>query len=129
MKTHELKFEQGGESVSESNAIDKKLCDVRVQQNFICTSLYGQKMPTLVSEIQKNRHRFQKLPIGPLGMEVKVKENVPMKYVEVIETELANILSAFLVDNDQDKRVLDCLTKTVGIHINIYASKYLERQV
>ena len=94
-------------------------------QNYL--ALHSEKMPKLVFEILKNQNRFQKVPIGPLGMEVKVKENVPKKYVEVIETELGILLSAFLVDSDQDKRVLDCLAKIVGINITIIASKYSER--
>ena len=88
-------------------------------------ALYGEKIPKLVDLIQKSK--FQKPPIGPLGIKVEIRENVSKKHVEVIETELGNLLSSFLVDNFQDKRVLDRLAKNVGININIITSKYLER--
>ena len=91
--------------------------------------LYGEKMPKLVAEIQKRLKDFQKPPIGPLGIEVEIRENVSKKFVEVIETELGNLLSSFLVDNFQDKRVLDRLARSVGINITIITSKYLERLV
>ena len=91
--------------------------------------LYNEKMPKLVAEIKKNQTKFQKPPIGPLGIEVEIRENVSKKHVEVIETELGHILSAFLVDNFQDRRVLDRLAKSVGMNLTIITSKYLERLV
>ena len=90
-------------------------------------ALYGEKIPKLVDAIQKSK--FQEPPIGPLGIMVEIRENVSKKHVEVIETELGNLLSSFLVDNFQDKRVLDRLAKNVGININIITSKYLERYI
>ena len=128
------------QSISELDAINIEPLEIKVAQKWQPKSpitlqgnlnnylaLYSEKMPKLVFEILKNPNRFQKVPIGPLGMEVKVKENVPKKFVKVIETDLGKLLSAFLVDNDQDKRVLDRLAKMVGINITIIASKYLER--
>ena len=91
--------------------------------------LYGEKMPRLVAEIQKKSTQFQKPPIGPLGIEVEIRENVSKKFVEVIETELGNLLSSFLVDNFQDRRVLDRMARSVGVNITIITSKYLERLV
>ena len=91
--------------------------------------MYHEKMPKLVAEIEKNQNKFQKPPIGPLGIKVEIRENVSKKHVEVIETELGKILSAFLVDNFQDKRILDRLAKSVGINLTIITSKYLERLV
>ena len=91
--------------------------------------LYGEKMPRLVAEIQKKLSQFQKAPIGPLGIHVEIRENVSKKFVEVIETELGNLLTSFLVDNFQDKRILDRLAKSVGVNITIITSKHLERLV
>ena len=90
-------------------------------------ALYGEKIPKLVDAIQKSK--FLKPPIGPLGIEVEIRDNVSRKHVEVIETELGNLLSSFLVDNFQDKRVLDRLAKSVGINLTIMTSKFLERWV
>jgi hypothetical protein len=92
-------------------------------------AFYGEKIPKLVEEIKKHKNKFQKPPIGPIGIEVEIRENVSKKHVEVIETELGKLLSSFLVDNFQDKRVLDKMAKSVGINITIITSKYLERSV
>ena len=90
-------------------------------------ALYHEKMPKLVSEVQKNMEKFRKPPIGPLGIEIQVKENVSKKHVEIIETELGKLLTAFLVDNFEDKRLLDRIAKTVGMTVTIITSKYLDR--
>ena len=90
---------------------------------------YGEKIIKLVSEIKKDQNRFQKLPIGPLDMEVKARENVSKEFVEGIETELGKLLLSFLVDNIEDKGVLVCLAKTIDVDVNVIVSKYLERFV
>ena len=90
-------------------------------------ALYNEKMPKLVSEIQKNLNKFQKPPIGPIGMEIQLKDGVSKKHGELIENEIGKHLSSFLVDNFQDKRVLDRLAKNVGLNITIITSKYLDR--
>lgn len=90
---------------------------------------YGEKITKLVSEIKKNQNRFKKLPIGPLDMEVKVKENISKEFVEGIETELGKLLLSFLVDNIDDKGVVAHLAKDVDVDITIIVSKYSERLV
>ena len=90
-------------------------------------ALFNEKMPKLVSEIQKNLNKFQKPPIGPIGMEIQLKEGVSKTHGELIETEIGKYLSNFLVDNFQDKRVLDRLAKNVDVNITIISSKYLDR--
>ena len=108
---HKMKF---------GTSIVGEFCNNPPSELDYCLALYGEKMPMLVSEIKKNRSRFLKLPIGPLGMEVKIKKNVPIKYVEVIETEIAKFLAAFLVYNDQDMKVLRELADCLGFKIPIY---------
>ena len=90
-------------------------------------ALYHEKMPKLVAEVQKNLNKFQKPPIGPLGINIQVKENVAKDQVEVIETEIGKLLSAFLVDNFTDKKILDRLAKNIGMNITIITSKFLDR--
>ena len=46
---------------------------------------------------------------------------------ELIESEIGQLLRAFLVDNFNDKKVLDSITRRVGIDINIITSKYANR--
>ena len=126
-KANEIKqkIRQATESIRDN---ERKMRSVQGQGSSKL-GLYNEKMPRLVAEIQKKLGQFQKPPIGPLGIEVEIRENVSKKFVEVIETELGNLLSSFLVDNFQDKRVLDRLAKSVGINITIITSKYLERLV
>ena len=119
------KIRQATESIRDN---ERKMRSVQGQGSSKL-GLYNEKMPKLVAEIQKKLGQFQKPPIGPLGIEVEIRENVSKKFVEIIETELGNVLSSFLVDNFQDKRVLDRLAKSVGINITIITSKYLERLV
>ena len=108
-----------------------KLIPVKKQRNNLrATKLsYGEKIIKLVSEIKKNQNRFKKLPIGPLDMEVKVKENISKEFVEGIETELGKLLLSFLVDNIDDKGVVIRLAKDVDVDITVIVSKYSERLV
>ena len=107
------------------------LIPVKKQRNNLrATKLsYGQKITKLLSEIKKNQDRFKKLPIGPLHMEVKVKENISKEFVEGIETELGKLLLSFLVDNIDDKGVVVSLAKDVDVDITVVVSKYSERLV
>ena len=108
-----------------------KLIPVKKQRkNLRATKLsYGEKITKLVSEIKKNQDKFKKLPIGPINMEVKVKENVSKEFVEGIETELGKLLLSFLVDNNEDKGVVVGLAKDVDVDITVIVSKYSERLV
>ena len=63
-------------------------------------------MPRLVTEINKNKARFGKMPIGPLGAHFTLKENTSNETSRVIETELGSLIRAFCVDSDKDQMML-----------------------
>ena len=58
--------------------------------------MFGNKMPQLVQEIQRKATQFHKMPIGPLGMEIKLKNGVPKVEATLIEWELQSLLRTFL---------------------------------
>ena len=38
--------------------------------------MFGEKMPNLVAEIKKNANKFGQMPIGPIGLEIKLKKDI-----------------------------------------------------
>ena len=86
--------------------------------------LFGQKMPQLCSAIKGTN--FKKEPIGPLGVEIKIKNDVSEIEKKLIECELSGMLSSFIVDNFEDRRSLDRLAKDIGCSINIITSKFVK---
>ena len=137
MPTKQLKSESGAMKVKipagNSSLVNCKSNSMPVKKqrnNVRVTKLsYGEKISKLLSEIKKNLNRFQKLPIGPLDMEVKVRENVSKEFVEGIETELGKLLLSFLVDNNEDKGVVVRLAKDVDVDITVIVLNYSERLV
>ena len=53
--------------------------------------MFGNKMPQLVQEIQRKANQFHKMPIGPLGMEIKLKNGIPKVLATLIEWELQSL--------------------------------------
>ena len=58
--------------------------------------MFGNKMPQLVQEIQRKAMQFHKMPIGPLGMEIRLKNGIPKVEATLIEWELQSLLRTFL---------------------------------
>ena len=137
MPSKQLKSESGANKMkipasnSSLGVCKSNLISVKKQRNNprAAKLSYGEKISKLLSEIKKNPTRFQKLPIGPLYLEVKVKENISKEFVEGIETELGKLLLSFLVDNNEDKGVVVGMAKDVDVDITIIVSKYSERLV
>jgi chromosome segregation ATPase len=63
------------------------------------------KLPlkAILQEIWEQRSRFKKLPIGPIGLFVTIKE---MKWAAAIENALRNDIHNFICDNSDDQRML-----------------------
>ena len=61
--------------------------------------LFGENIPRIVADIQRNRGKFRNFPIGPLGMEIQLKPNVSKQKAALIEHEIGGLLNAFIVDN------------------------------
>lgn len=66
--------------------------------------LYGQDIPTLLKLIDANRNLFKKLPIGPIGNFIKLKD---ARWADPIEFILRNCLGTFLCDSADDRRIFD----------------------
>ena len=90
--------------------------------------IFGENIPKLVQMIQKNSQKFREMPIGPLGMEVKLSSDASKSEHALIEHELQSILKAFLVDNSNDRQALQVLAKKCGISITIITSKFTNQQ-
>ena len=90
--------------------------------------LFGQRMPRLVESIRKNRGRFSRPPIGPLGCEVKIRPSSSSSSPELdadnrlVENELKDLLSAFMVSSFADKHVLDELQEVCGTAFKVIKS-------
>lgn len=74
------------------------------ERNRLAT--FGHWMPKLVAEINRYASKFSKLPIGPLGAHITVREGVPDEVVTILETELGGLLNAFCCNTNNDQVVL-----------------------
>lgn len=74
------------------------------ERNRLAT--FGHWMPKLVAEINRYASKFSKLPIGPLGAHITVREGVPDEVVTILETELGGLLNAFCCNTNNDQVIL-----------------------
>ncbi|XP_022920756.1 structural maintenance of chromosomes protein 6 [Onthophagus taurus] len=65
--------------------------------------LYGRNIPQIMDALNCNKHKFKKMPKGPLGVYIKIKDK---KWSVAVEGFLANLLQSFTVDNTADNRCL-----------------------
>ena len=87
------------------NSLQRQMQNVKDQgENRLV--LFGESMPRIVAEIHKNKGRFHKLPIGPLGMDIQLKPNVSKEKGVLIEHEIGSLFNAFIVDNFDDRKTL-----------------------
>lgn len=73
--------------------------------------LFGEYMPSFVKDVERlyAAGKFSKMPIGPLGDKIEVKEP---KYRKYIEDCCKRLLRTFIVDNAKDSNVLKTLIRT-----------------
>ena len=81
-------------------------------------------MPKLIEALKTNN--FKQKPIGPLGIEIKIKKDVSEIERKLIECELSGMFNNFIVDNFDDRRLLDRLAKRINCPISIITSKFVE---
>ena len=65
--------------------MDKDLKNAKSKGGNNRLFMFGNNMPQLVQEIQRKANKFHKMPIGPLGMEIKLKNGVSKVEATVIE--------------------------------------------
>ncbi|KAG8328775.1 Structural maintenance of chromosomes protein 6 [Homalodisca vitripennis] len=101
-----------------------------LSRNASSLSVYGEGVVNIVDEINKAvaRRKFEKKPIGPLGLHIKVKDSVWSGAVENFLSK--SILTAFCVDNNRDASVLSGILKYVCERYkipqpSIFCSKFL----
>uniref|UniRef100_A0A1B6G830 Rad50/SbcC-type AAA domain-containing protein n=1 Tax=Cuerna arida TaxID=1464854 RepID=A0A1B6G830_9HEMI len=101
-----------------------------LSQNASSLSVYGEGIVNIVDEINKAaaRRKFEKKPIGPLGLHIKVKDSV---WSGAVENFLGkSTLTSFCVDNNRDASVLSRIFKSVCDRYkipqpSIFCSKFL----
>ena len=71
---------------------------------------FGEDMRTLVNELQRNKRQFRKLPKGPIGSMIQVKDH---KWCTAVEQVFKHTLKAFVVDNIHDLITFKAIVKRV----------------
>jgi structural maintenance of chromosomes protein 6 len=66
-------------------------------------SVYNPRMSGVVADIEKNRNQFRELPVGPIGMSVKLKKE---QWSSIIEVIFGKSLNGFIVSNYNDRNLL-----------------------
>jgi hypothetical protein len=69
-------------------------------------AIFGQNIPRILELINKNKHLFSKLPIGPIGNCIKL---IDQKWADPVEYLLNRYLGVFLCDSAADRKMLDAL--------------------
>ena len=88
----------------------------------------GKKVAQLVKLIQRSKSKFRKVPVGPIGMHVTVRDE---KWNRAVEFVTKNLLTSFVVDNSGDKRILDGLARSCNLNggVRSIISKFGARNV
>jgi len=71
-------------------------------------SVYHKNMPAVMVEIQRRKKEFKEMPIGPLGVRVKILESKE-QWADICENIFGRTLNGFLVTNYEDLRVLQTI--------------------
>lgn len=102
----EPKIEESQTAISQYNKeiMDYKK-DIQDFQNDEKSQLlaYGNNTYRVLEEIKRNSHRFHEVPLGPVGRYVTLKNP---KWGPVLNRQLASTLMAFIVGDDEDKKLL-----------------------
>jgi len=73
--------------------------------------VFGDFVPILLESIKKNSNRFSKVPIGPIGLRMQIKDD---RWAKAIESCLGGkVLKYFIVDNSKDERVFREIVKSI----------------
>lgn len=73
---------------------------------------YGIKMAEVVSQIEKRRSQFDRMPIGPLGKYITIKD---AKWACAVEDCMRNLANNFLCTSNKDVNILQQIFDEVGI--------------
>jgi len=73
---------------------------------------YGRDTVQIIRILEQNRSRFERVPIGPIGLRLSLKDD---KWGLAIETCIKSVIQNFIVDNRRDLEVFRELLRSNGI--------------
>ncbi|KAI9027577.1 P-loop containing nucleoside triphosphate hydrolase protein [Phycomyces nitens] len=83
---------------------------------------FGHSMPDVVSDIKRESRWTGRTPVGPFGAYLQLSHP---EYAPVLEIVLGKILNAFVVENFNDRNLLNkILTRRNMGHVSIYVAEY-----
>nr|XP_042902387.1 structural maintenance of chromosomes protein 6 isoform X2 [Parasteatoda tepidariorum] len=66
--------------------------------------MFGEHTPSVLQEIQQNQRKFRKMPKGPIGLDIEVKDS---RWTSAVEACIKpHMLRSFCADNSDDSRLL-----------------------
>ncbi len=101
----------------------RQLENLQTSQDNKC-AVYGEGMQRLLKLMKAKKDSFKHFPLGPIGAVVNLKSNTKLKQALVIEIAIGRLLSAFIVDNCQDGKMLDFLQKQCRTSFAIITMPY-----
>ncbi|KAL3090017.1 hypothetical protein niasHS_006469 [Heterodera schachtii] len=117
-KNYQERKKQLQEHTSELHQLERRRDQLREEKNTLASSkvnrlaLFGANMPKLVKLIEMNRESFRRLPIGPIGSFIKLRDQ---KWANAVEFHMKKTLSAFICDSSEDRAALDDIFKRNGL--------------
>ena len=78
-------------------------------------------MPNLKRMVEQKKNLFDKPPIGPIGLHIKIKSS---QWEKVVEEHIGGILGTFLVGSMRDRQTLDKLMRENNIRPDIITTNF-----
>lgn len=111
--------DQKKEYMAEIRDIQNSIRQVEsANENFM--NVFPSQMSLIIRLIEKNIHKFQHAPIGPIGKYITLKDP---KWASVLARQFRNSLNAFVVVNASDRAILQTFMKTVKYHVPVVVSR------
>lgn len=82
---------------------------------------FGERMPEALAEIKRNKRSFGKNPVGPIGLVVGVKDR---RWTLPLEAIIARNLDAFIVNDHQDRTLVQNILKKYGLSNPVIVLKF-----
>lgn len=82
--------------------------------------VFGDRMNRILALIDHNSKAFSKVPIGPVGRYVTLKDP---KWAPILARQFRNTMNAFIVTNAQDREILQKIMAKIGYFTPIIVSR------
>ncbi|SSD58384.1 related to Structural maintenance of chromosomes protein 6 [Saccharomycodes ludwigii] len=88
-------------------------------------SAFDNNMHRVLADIEKlnQQGKFKQKPIGPLGLHVTIKESFQRDWARPIQKLLDSTLKSFVVSNQDDRRLLNDISRRNKVNIGIITRK------